>query len=102
MKDAGGGPWEGCIGLVEAEKIRQLEEQQDVVYDLVGRLEGRQQEMERMEDFSEGEQSQEEEPHNNGFISHKDDGPRKSWAEMDDQASARREKYRVGRPGGGW
>ena len=40
-----------------------------MVYDMVARLEGRQWEMDRMEDFSEGEQSQEEEPHNNGFNS---------------------------------
>ena len=60
VKGAGGGPWEGWTGLVEAERIRQLEEQQDGVYDLVAGLEGRQGELDRMEDFSKGEQSQEE------------------------------------------
>ena len=39
--------------------------------------------------FSDREQSQEEEPHNNGFNSQEDDRPRKSQAEMDDQAQAR-------------
>ena len=84
VKDAGGGPSEGWTGLVEAERTRQLEDHQDVVDDLVARLEFRQREMVRMEDFSNGEQSQEEEPHNNGFNSQEDDGTRETRVEMDD------------------
>ena len=74
---------------MEAERKNQLNDQQEVVDDLVARLESRQQGMERMEDFSTGEQSQEEAPHNNGFNSQEDDKPRRSRAEMDDQALSR-------------
>ena len=55
----------------------------------MARLEGRQQGMDRMEDLSEGNQSQEEEPHKDSLNSQEDNGPRRSRGEMDDQASAR-------------
>ena len=51
VKAAAGGPWEGWTGLLEEERIRQLEEQQDVVDNRLAKLKGRQQEMVRMENF---------------------------------------------------
>ena len=100
LKDAVRGPWEGWTGLVEVESIRQLEDQKDVVDDLVVRLEDRQREMVRMEDFSDGEQSQEEEPHNNVFNSQDDDGPRRLRRRWMTKLRQGGKNYRVGRPRG--